>query len=80
MNRCFGYAVFVALGIILGVAMTSQQQIKAQPPADDVAQANTDAITELKEIKKLLKDVNEHLRTGVVKTVSVTVMNPGQVQ
>ncbi len=72
MNRCLGWAALVMLGILLGVASSSHQTSKADDPAVDAA--NVEVVAELKEIKTQLKEINEHLRTGVTKTIAV--MNP----
>ncbi len=75
MNRCLGWAALVMLGILLGVASSSHQTSKADDPAVDAAKAaNVEVVAELKEIKTQLKEINEHLRTGVTKTIAV--MNP----
>lgn len=81
MNRCLGYAMLVALGIMLGVAATSHQQTQADPPSMDpaaraIADTNASALAELKEIKTQLKEINSFLKTGVIKTITTSVMNP----
>jgi hypothetical protein len=67
MRRCFGWAMILAIGILLGGALNSHQSTNAEPPADADAATNADALAELKEIKAQLKEVNSFLRTGVVR-------------
>jgi hypothetical protein len=76
MKRYLGWALLVAAGLLLGVASSSHQRSNADSPAaaDDLANANADAVAELKEIKIQLKEINAQLKTGVTKVT--VVMNP----
>jgi hypothetical protein len=75
MNRHLRGAMWIALGILLGVASSSFQQSRADPPADDSnGRGNAAVVAELKEIKSQLKDINVFLHTGVVRNFAV--MNP----
>ena len=78
MRRCFGSALLVAIGLLLGVASSSVQRSDARPPATSMAAddaMNAEMLAEVKEIKTQLKEINTHLRNGVTK-VFVN-MNPG---
>jgi hypothetical protein len=68
MNRHLRYAMLVALGILLGVASSSFQQSKADPPAANGETTNAAILAELKEIKKQLKDANSFMRSGTFRT------------
>jgi hypothetical protein len=74
--------MLIALGILLGVASSSFQQSKADPPAgDDNGRGTAAVVAELKEIKSQLtdmksqvKDINAFLHNGVIRNFAV--MNP----
>jgi hypothetical protein len=77
MKRFLGWSLILTVGILLGMASSTSQVSRADPPDDQTAESDnmkTDAVSELKEIKAQLKEINSYLRTGVVKTIAV--MNP----
>jgi hypothetical protein len=77
MKRCLGWSLLLLAGLLLGVTSSSYQTTHADPPAEETADAEapkTDALTEMKEIKTQLKEINAYLHSGVVKVV--VVMNP----
>jgi hypothetical protein len=81
MKRCFGWSLCLTVGILLGMASSPYQVTHADPPAEE-ENADQDApkpgpaatLAELREIKTQLKEINAHLRTGVVKVH--VLMNP----
>ena len=81
MKRSLGWCLLVAAGLLLGVVSSYYQTTHADPPADEaganVAKSDTlnaAMLEELKGIHEQLKEINNHLKTGVVKTFSM--MNP----
>jgi hypothetical protein len=80
MNRCFGWAALVVAGVLLAVASGSYHKTVANsdsPSASEGAAGdNGDAVAQLREIKKQLKEINEHLHSGVTKVMIP--MNPNK--
>jgi hypothetical protein len=80
MKRSFGWSLLLTVGMLLGMAMSPYQVSHADDPSPDdaatgspakSADANAEALAELKEIKTELKEINTYLRKGVVKTIAV---------
>jgi hypothetical protein len=75
MNRCFGWIALVFASILLAVATGTHQTTVADPNTPASASANNgNILAELKEIRKQLKEINDHLHTGVTKVMIP--MNP----
>jgi hypothetical protein len=69
MNRYFGGAMLVAIGIILGSAMSfsDRREVVAEEPGTSVAD-------QLSDIRTQVKEINTQLRSGTVKVI--VVLNP----
>jgi hypothetical protein len=77
MNRCFGWAMLVAAGMVLSWALSTHENSQAAAPAarDAAAEQNeVDLIDQLKDINTQLKDINTLLHSGTLKVV--VVINP----
>jgi hypothetical protein len=73
MNRCFGWAILVALGMVLGFALGSYQRpmAVAQATADAASDSDADVMEQLKEMNVHLKRIDNVLNTGTVKVLTV---------
>jgi hypothetical protein len=83
MKRCFGWSLLLMVGILLGMAISPLQVTHADPSDDDSqatdtakSDANANMLSEMRQIKGQLKEINAYLRTGVVKVH--VLMNPDQ--
>jgi hypothetical protein len=84
MNHRFGWAALVAVGMLAGFALSSYQRgdmgpraaVAAEPEAQAEAENphDADVLSELKEIKTQLKEINTLLHTGSIKTI--VLINP----
>ena len=78
MNRRFGWAMLLVVGVLVGFASSSYQQSDAGPPmvvaADSDDADDAKAVEQLKEIKTQLKEINALLRSGTLRVV--VVINP----
>jgi hypothetical protein len=76
MSRRFGWAMLVAVGVVLGCALSSYQRTSAAPPPRDrgAEEQDLDVAGQLKDIRTNLKEINTLLHSGTVKVV--VVMNP----
>jgi hypothetical protein len=77
MNRRFGWAMLVAIGIAFGFVSSSYQRSNADPsPAPSAGSETQDAeaVVQLKEINAQLKEINAMLRSGSARVTLV--INP----
>ncbi len=87
MSRHFGWAMMIAVGIMLGYGLGSHQPshaaAQAEPQAGDEAgggnasteNANTEIMQQLKEVNSHLKRIDSLLYSGRLRVVQV--INPG---
>ncbi len=81
MNRRFGWAMLVAVGIAIGFALGSYQRTNtgiwtASAVAGDTENEETQSVEQLKEIKAQLKEINGMFRTGTARVT--VVINPAK--
>ena len=79
MNRRFGWAILVAIGILLGYASNPYQRTSAGPVAEPTADSDpqqAEILDQLKDIKTELKELNAMLRTGEARVT--VVINPSR--
>ncbi len=77
MNRRFGWSMLVAVGIVLGCALSSYEGVHAAAAAEDDEASQIDdqkVLDQLKDIRAELKAINTQLRTGTMKVA--VIMNP----
>jgi hypothetical protein len=77
MNRSFGWAMLVAVGMVLGYALSCHESIQAAPPAPEEVAAKeqqAELAGQLKDIKKQVAEINDLLHNGLIKVV--VVLNP----
>jgi len=78
MNRCFGWAMLIAAGMVLGWAFSTYEKTNAAQPAmmdADVEDQNSEVVEQLKEINVHLKKIDTLLDSGTLRVVNV--LNPG---
>ncbi len=74
MNRCFGWSMLVAVGIVLGCVLSSYEGIPAAVAAEDDESSQIDdqkVLDQLKDIRAELKAIHKHLRTGTLKVAVI---------
>jgi len=73
MSRCFGWAMLVAIGMVLGGAFGSYQKTAAvaQAPAGAEGDSDADVMKELKEMNVHLKRIDNVLNSGTIKVITV---------
>ncbi len=77
MSRRFGWAMLIAVGMVLGYAMSSHERSHAAPPvaAENGAEdANTEMMQQLKEVNSHLKRIDSLLSSGRLRVIQV--INP----
>jgi hypothetical protein len=76
MNRRLGWAMLVAAGMVLGLALSGYQRTDAAPPtARNAAEEQAAEIAvQLADIKTQVKEINSFLRSGTLRVV--VVINP----
>jgi hypothetical protein len=79
MHRRFGWAILLAIGILLGYAANPHERTNAgavAQPAIDADPQQTEIINQLKDVKAELKTLNAMFRTGEARVV--VVINPSR--
>jgi hypothetical protein len=74
MNRQFGWAMLVAVGMVFGCALSSYEKTSAAPPKQDVEEQDPDIARQLKDIRTYVKEINTVLHSGSVRVV--VLLNP----
>jgi hypothetical protein len=76
MSRRFGWALLLAVGIVLGWSLGGYQCSVAAPAADDAAaeEQAKDVAEQLRSIRTQVKEINALLQSG--KLMVVVAINP----
>jgi hypothetical protein len=75
MNRRFGGALLVAVGMVLGAALGPFERTHAAPADDqDTIAVDGSVADQLKDIRTCVKDINTLLHSGSVRVV--VLINP----
>ncbi|MEN6457454.1 MAG: hypothetical protein ABFC63_00860 [Thermoguttaceae bacterium] len=76
MNRHFGWALLLAVGVLFGCLLGTQQRSVAVASGPDAQDQESQIVDQLKEIKGQLRELNGMFRSGNAKVVIV--INPGR--